>query len=38
MHVFGAGELVAALSARGLVDSRRQGGGFTQFVAARRPE
>jgi SAM-dependent methyltransferase len=36
MHVFGAGEIVAALEARGLVDARRRGSGFAQFVSARR--
>jgi SAM-dependent methyltransferase len=36
MHVFGAGEIVDALRARGLEDVRRRGGGLTQFVAARR--
>jgi SAM-dependent methyltransferase len=37
VHVFGAGEIVAALRGRGLVDVRRRRGGFTQFVSGRRP-
>ena len=36
MHVFSAGEIVEDLRRRGLHDVRRRGGGFTQFVAARR--
>ena len=36
VHVFGAGEITAALRRLGLRDVRRRGGGFTQFVAARR--
>jgi SAM-dependent methyltransferase len=37
MHIFGAGEIVGALSERGLEDVRRRGSGLTQFVAVRRP-
>jgi SAM-dependent methyltransferase len=37
VHVFGSGEIVAALRGRGLEDVRRRGGGFTQFVSGRRP-
>jgi hypothetical protein len=37
VRVFGAGEIVAALRGRGLVDVRRRGGGFTQFVSGRLP-
>jgi SAM-dependent methyltransferase len=36
MHVFGAGEIVEAHEGLGMQDVRRRGGGFTQFVAARR--
>jgi ubiquinone/menaquinone biosynthesis C-methylase UbiE len=36
MHIFGAAEITDALRDLGLREVRRRGGGFTQFVAARR--